>query len=213
MDLTTPTVFIVDDDAHLRQLMRELVESIGVPVEAFSSAADFLRAYVGDRPGCLVTDVRMPGMSGLDLQSTLAQRGLTLPVIVVTAHGDLSIGVRAMKAQAVTVLSKPFHSQDFIDSVQQALRIDEERRRQVDGHADVAARLASLSNREREILKLITDGLASKQIALRLELSEKTIESYRAQLMKKLNVNSLAKLVRFAIEAGIVSLEGYDPAD
>jgi two-component system, LuxR family, response regulator FixJ len=193
------TVFIIDDDAEMCELIKQLVSSIGLPVETFGSADEFLRAYVPTRPGCIVTDVRLPGMSGLELQEALAQRNSYLPVIVVSGHADVAMAVRAMRSHALDVLQKPFNKQDLLDRVQQALRADAERRRQSVSNEAVTARIAALTPREREIMELVVQGLANKQMAYQLGLSEKTIETHRSRVMKKMSVDSVAELVRMVL--------------
>jgi FixJ family two-component response regulator len=193
------TVFIIDDDSDARQLVRQLVESVGLNAESFSSADGFLAAYQSDRPGCLVTDVRLPGMSGLELQEALVRRKVLLPIIVVTGHADVPLAVRAMRSHALDVLEKPFSKQVLLDRVQEAIRIDAERRRKQSSTTQAAARAATLTRREREIMELIVKGLANKQMAFQLELSEKTIETHRSRVMKKMGVDSVAELVRLAL--------------
>ena len=178
------TVFVVDDDDAVRRLIQSLVNSVGLPAELYTSAEQFLSACDPQRPGCLVTDVRMPGMSGLDLQQALARRGISLPVIMVTAYADVPLAVQAMKSHAVDVMQKPFRNQELLDRIQQALRADAERRRQDSCRAESAARLSLLSEREREVLDLVVAGLPNKQIAHRLHLSEKTVEAHRGKVMR-----------------------------
>jgi RNA polymerase sigma factor (sigma-70 family) len=199
------TVFIVDDDESVRRLIQGFVESAGLPTECYASAQAFLNAYDASRAGCLVTDVRMPGMSGVELQESLAAKGAVLPVIVVTGHGDVPMTVRAMRALAVDVLEKPFQREQLLQRIAQALRLDQQRREEQARKAALSERFAALSKRERDVLCLVVAGLANKQIAHRLDLSEKTIEGHRSRMMKRLGVASLAELVRLALAAGAVS--------
>lgn len=193
------TVFVVDDDADVRNMILGLVESIGLRAECFPSADDFLKAYHPRRPGCLVTDVRLPGMSGLELQESLAHQSSLLPVIVITGHADVPLAVRAMKSHAVDLLEKPFNTQELLDRIQHALRLDTERRCEQAATARIASRVATLTPREREVMDLVVRGLANKQIAYQLGLSEKTVETHRSRVMKKLSVSSVADLVRLSI--------------
>lgn len=200
MDYTAAaTVFVIDDDDDVRHLIRELIQSVGLRCETYASADEFLKSYDPSRPGCLVTDVRMPGTSGLELQETLVRQSALMPVIVVTGHADVPSVVRAMKSQAIDVLEKPFNKQELLDRIQQALRIDDRRRRTEESTARIAARIATLTTREREVMDLVVSGLANKQIAFQLGLSEKTIETHRSRVMRKLAVTSVAELVRLSI--------------
>lgn len=199
------TVFIVDDDESVRRLIQGFVESAGLPTECYSSAQAFLSAYDSSRAGCLVTDVRMPGMTGVELQEALAAKGAVLPVIVVTGHGTVPVTVRAMRALAVDVLEKPFQRAELLARIEQALRLDQQRREAQARKAALSERFAALSRRERDVLCLVVAGLANKQIAHRLDLSEKTIEGHRSRMMKRLGVVSVAELVRLALAAGAVS--------
>lgn len=199
------TVFVIDDDGDACALIRQLVESVGLHVETYDSADRFLTSYDPRRAGCLVTDVRLPGMSGLELQEALVRQHVTLPVIVVTGHADVPLAVRAMKSHAIDVLEKPFNKQALLDRIQQALRTDAERRRNRASTAQTAARIATLTHREREIMDLVIQGLANKQMAYQLGLAEKTIETHRSRVMKKMAVDSVAELVRMVLavnEAG-----------
>jgi two-component system response regulator FixJ len=195
------TVFVVDDDDAMCRLIQNLVESIGLKARLFGSAQLFIEQFDPTLPGCLVSDVRMPGMSGVELQELLVQKGSLLPVILVTAHADVPLAVRAMKSHAVDVLEKPFKLQDLLDRIQHALRIDAERRQEHAKKTGASSRVAQLSERERQVMKMVVTGLANKQIAHRLDLSEKTIEAHRSHVMKKLGVSSLAELVRLAVLA------------
>jgi two-component system response regulator FixJ len=196
-----PTVFVVDDDQPMRDSLRFLLESVGLRVETHANAADFLRDYDPTRPGCLVLDVRMPGMSGLDLQAELARRGAELPTIVVTAHAEIAMAVRAVKAGAIDFIEKPFSDQLLLDRVRQALEIDRQDREIRARREDARRRLATLTAREREVLGLVVAGKANKEIAASLGLSPKTVEVHRAHVMTKMEAESLAELIRIAILA------------
>ncbi|MGQ9648936.1 MAG: response regulator transcription factor [Phycisphaerae bacterium] len=192
-------VFVVDDDAAVCDSLRFLIESVGLRVQTFSSADEFLAAYTPDQPGCLVLDIRMPGMSGLELQEQMANRGCTLPVIIITAHGDVPSAVRAMHAGAVDFMSKPFNDQNLLDRVHQALAKDAQTRRDKAVGASIAARVALLTPREREVMDLVASGMSNKGIAAQLQLSAKTVETHRARVMEKMEAGSLAELVRMVL--------------
>ena len=192
------TIFVVDDDDAMGRMIQSLVESVGLKAEIYSSAQAFMDAYRPDRPGCLLTDVRMPGMSGVELQEWLARERSLLPVILVTAHADVPLAVRAMKSQALDVIEKPFKLQDLLDRVQHAVRLDAERRVEHEKKSTAAKKLAMLSDREYEVMSFVVAGLANKQIAHRLDLSEKTIEAHRSHVMKKTGATSVAELVRLS---------------
>jgi len=199
-----PIVFVVDDDRAMRDSLRWLLESIGLSVRTYGTAADFLSDHDPAQPGCLVLDVRMPGMSGLDLQAELAKRGSELPTIVVTGHAEVAMAVRAVKAGALDFIEKPFSDQLLLDRVRQALEIDRQSREVRVRREDARRRLASLSAREREVLSLVAAGKANKEIAAALGLSPKTVEVHRAHVMSKMAVDSLAELIRVAILAGAI---------
>ena len=195
------TVFIVDDDDQVRDSLSVLLGSVGLPAETFSTAQDFFDAYDPERSGCLVLDIRMPGMSGLELQERLNERRAILPVIVITGHGDVSLAVKAMKGGAVDFLQKPFDEQDLLDRVQQALADDARRRHELEDRRAVLDRLATLTQREREVMELIVDGQANKDVAASLGISHRTVEIHRARVMEKTVASSLAHLVRIALLA------------
>jgi two-component system response regulator FixJ len=199
-----PTVFVVDDDRAMRDSLRWLLESVGLSVRTYPTAADFLREYEPSQPGCLVLDVRMPGMSGLDLQAELARRGAGLPTIVVTGHAEVPMAVRAVKAGALDFIEKPFSDQLLLDRVRQALEIDRQDREVRCRRDEARRRLESLTAREREVLALVVAGKANKEIAADLGLSPKTVEVHRARVMSKMAVDSLAELIRVAILAGVI---------
>lgn len=197
-----PTVFVVDDDQAMRNSLNWLIESIGMKVKTYSSADEFLNNYYPGRAGCLLLDVRMPGMSGLDLQVHLARQDSRLPVIIITGHGDVAMAVKAMKAGAVDFIEKPFHDEELLTSIRNALDFDEEQRTLQSQRAEIAARLAELTPREHEVMEMVTEGKANKEIASALGVSAKTVEAHRARVMDKMRASSLAELVRMALIAG-----------
>jgi len=197
-----PTVFIVDDDTAVRDALKFLLRSVGHPVETFSSAQDFLTAYRDDRPGCLVLDIRMPGMSGLELQEKLVEKRSILPIIFITGHGDVPMAVEAMQAGAMDFIQKPFRDQDLLDRINQALEKDANNRAALGELNVIRERLASLTPREREVMDLVVNGKANKVIAGDLDLSQRTVEIHRARVMEKMQASSLAHLVRMVIEVG-----------
>jgi RNA polymerase sigma factor (sigma-70 family) len=193
---TYPTVFIVDDDASVRDALKRLIRSVGLHVESFSSAMDFLRWPKVDVPSCLVLDVRLPGISGLDFQRQLTAAGFQLPVIFITAHGDIPMSVRAMRAGAVDFLTKPFRDQDLLDSIHIALDRD---RARLDRDARIAVlreRLDSLTPRELEVVTMVVTGMPNKVIAAQIGAAENTVKVHRSRAMDKMQANSLAELVK-----------------
>ena len=197
-----PTIFIVDDDAAVRDALKLLLRSVGQAVETFGSAQEFLDAYSEDRPGCLVLDIRMPGMSGLELQQKLNEKHSILPIIFITGHGDVPMAVEAMQAGAVDFIQKPFRDQDLIDRINQALEKDRANRAALGERNDIRRRLETLTPREREVLDLVVHGKANKVIAGDLKLSQRTVEIHRARVMEKMQASSLAHLVRMVLEVG-----------
>jgi len=193
------TVFVVDDDDAVRNSLRMLLKSAGVHAEASASAQEFLSTYEVTQPGCLVLDVRMPGMSGLEMQHELNLRGATIPVIFITGHGDIPMAVEAMQHGAFDFLQKPFRDQELLDRVQRALVRDADYRTRLRQTDRIRERLASLSPREREVLDLVTQGKANKMVAGDLGLSQRTVEIHRAHVMQKMEAGSLAELVRMKI--------------
>lgn len=194
-----PTVFIVDDDPAMRTSLRWLIESVGLHVETYPSAADFLANYDPVRPGCLVLDVRMPGMSGLELQEKLATRHAPVPIIVITGHGDVAMAVRAMKTGAVDFIEKPFNDQVLLDRIQQSLDKDAETRLGNVEREIVAARIALLTPREQEVMEHVVAGQLNKQVAANLNISIKTVEVHRAKIMEKMQASTLSKLVEMVL--------------
>jgi FixJ family two-component response regulator len=193
-----PTVFVIDDDQDMRDALGNLFRSVGHDVKLFGSTAEFLQDNSSDVPGCLVLDVRLPGMSGLDFQNKLASANASIPIIFMTGHGDIPMSVRAMKAGAVDFLTKPFRDQDMLDAVTRAIEADRTRRSALQATSGVRERFAKLSPREREVMTLVTRGLMNKQVAGELGLSEITVKLYRGQAMRKMGAGSLADLVRMA---------------
>jgi two-component system response regulator FixJ len=198
-----PTVYIVDDDLGVRSATRLLLKSVGIPSTPIGSALEFLNTYQQDQPGCLVLDIRMPGMSGLELQQQLILRGNTLPVIFITGHGDVPMAVEAMQHGAFDFLQKPFRDQQLIDSVQRALQRDQENRAALRLHGKAREHLATLTPREREVLDLMIQGKQNKVMAGDLNLSQRTVEIHRAHVMEKMGVSSVAQLVRIVLDANV----------
>lgn len=195
------TVFVVDDDLAMRNSLQWLIESVGMHVETFESAQAFLDGYYPGRSGCLLLDVRMPGMSGLELQAYLAQHDNRIPVIMITGHGDVSMAVKAMKVGAVDFIEKPFDDEELLQSIRNALRHEERQRDLRARRAEIAARLAELTPREHEVMTMVTDGKSNREIAAALGVSAKTVEVHRARVMDKMRADSLAQLVRMALIA------------
>jgi len=198
-----PIVFVVDDDSSMREALTDLITSVGLLVEAFKSAREFLEHRRGDAPACLVLDVRLPGLSGLDLQRELVRTKAPIPIIFITGHGDIPMSVRAIKEGAVEFLAKPFRDQDLLDAIQHALEIDRAARQERSLVAEVRRRYESLTKREREVMRLVVSGLLNKQIAGELGSSEVTVKMHRGQVMRKMKAQSLVQLVRMAEKIGI----------
>jgi FixJ family two-component response regulator len=198
-----PTVYIVDDDISVRESLRGLVVSVGLHAEAFSSAKEFLRHPRPDVPSCLVLDVRLPGQSGLDLQREMVAGNHTIPIVIITAHGDIAMGVGAMKAGAVDFLVKPFREQDLLDAMQRAIERDAKALQQRTEAAGLRSRYELLTPREREVMHLVVRGLLNKQIAGELGTSEVTVKIQRGQVMQKMQTESVPELVRFSQKLGL----------
>jgi two-component system response regulator FixJ len=198
----TPTVFIVDDDDGVRSSIRLLLKSIGLAATPMASAQEFLAAFDPAQPGCLVLDIRMPAMSGMELQQQLNLRGATIPVIFITGHGDVPMAVEAMQHGAFDFLQKPFRDQDLLDRIQRAIAKDAELRKSLGEHARIRERLDELTPREREVLDLMTRGLQNKVIAQDLGVSPRTVEIHRARVMEKMEAQSVAELVRMMLDLG-----------
>lgn len=192
------TVFIIDDDARMRAAMERLLKSVGLRAESFATPQDFLRRKPLDGPSCMVLDVRLPGMSGLDVQRRLIDSGVQIPVIFISGHGDIPMTVKAMKSGAVEFLTKPFRDQDLLDAIQQALELENESRQQQHEIQKLKDRYETLTAREREVMGLLVSGMLTKQIASRLGTSEITAQVHRGQVMRKMQANSPAELGRIA---------------
>ncbi len=195
-------VFVIDDDSSMRVALEDLVRSVDLEVRTFAAPQEFLQSKPPDVAGCLVLDVRLPGMSGLTFQKELAKEGLALPVIFITGHGDIPMSVRAMKAGAVEFLTKPFHDQDLLDAIHAAVERDRRSRREAVRLVELRERFAMLTERERQVMTLVVIGRANKQIAGELSLSEMTVKVHRQQVMRKMHAGSLPDLVRMADRLG-----------
>jgi FixJ family two-component response regulator len=204
MTASTPVVFVVDDDASVRKSLTRVVTSAGYAVEAFASARDFLarEPFVG--PCCVVLDVRMPGLTGLDLQEALAGAGHRMPIVFITGHGDISMSVKAMKGGAVDFLTKPFDVENLLDAIQRAVTKDVKDLGEEGRTAEVLERVKQLTPRETEVFALVVTGMLNKQIAGELGIAEKTVKVHRARVMEKMRAGSLAELVRLADRAGVI---------
>ena len=196
-------VYIVDDDPIVRGAISSLLMSVGQQVQLFESATDLLQSSLPAIPSCMVLDIRLPGLSGLDLQAELANVGLPIPIIFITGHGDIPMSVKAMKAGAIDFLTKPFRDQDLLDAVTGALERDQERRKDEEDARDLRAKYLTLTTREQQIMALVSDGLMNKQVASRLEISQFTAKIHRGRVMRKLGAKSLADLVVMAEALGV----------
>ena len=202
MTPVVPTVFVVDDDTSVRTALKRLMQSVGFQVETFDSAQAFLKHGPNDGPACLVLDVRMPGMSGIELQQQLTRVGLGMPIVFITGHGNIPMSVKAMKAGAVDFIEKPFEDQKLIDAINLAIKKNKKFRTEQAEINDLQRRVDSLTPREHEVFILVVSGLLNKQIAFDLGMSEKTVKVHRARVMDKMKTKSLADLVRMAEKAG-----------
>jgi FixJ family two-component response regulator len=198
-----PIVFVIDDDESMRRALSNLFESVGLRVQDFGSAPEMLRSELPDVPSCLVLDIRLPGLSGLDLQLELTKANIHIPIIFMTGHGDIPMSVGAMKAGAVDFLSKPFRQQEMLDAVRVAIERDQKRREDEKNVSDLRARFETLTPRERDVLALVVGGLMNKQIAAEIGIAEITVKIHRGHIMKKMATRSLADLVRMAEMLGI----------
>jgi FixJ family two-component response regulator len=200
-----PVVFVIDDDPSVREAIKSLIRSVGLEVQSFGSAHEFLRSKRPDAPGCLVLDVRLPGPSGLDFQRDLADAEIPLPIIFITGHGDIPMSVKAMKAGAVEFLAKPFRDQELLDAIQLGIERDRVRRRDAAMVAGLRERYRALTPRERDVMAHVVTGRLNKQIAADLEVSEVTVKVHRGQVMRKMLAKSLADLVRMADRLGVAA--------
>jgi RNA polymerase sigma factor (sigma-70 family) len=196
MKKSDQVVFVIDDDASMRTAIKELIEAVGMSCQTFESGQELLRTDLPDVPSSLVLDVRLPGLSGLNLQRELSERGINMPIIFITGHGDIPMSVQAMKAGAVEFLTKPFREQDLLDAIEQGIARDRSARQQQNALRELRDRADMLTQREREVMQLVVTGLLNKQIAAELDISEKTVNVHRSQVMQKMQADSLAELVR-----------------
>jgi FixJ family two-component response regulator len=198
-----PMVLVIDDDSHVREGLRDVFESVNLPSKAFGSAEEFFQSKLPERVSCLVLDVRLPGLNGLDLQTELAKVQIDIPIVFITGHGDIPMSVKAMKGGAVEFLTKPFREQDILDAVQVALERDRKRREHDRRTHDLHVRFGRLSPREREVMTLVAAGFMNRQVATEIGVTEVTVKAHKAKIMKKLAANSLADLVRMADTLGL----------
>jgi len=196
-------VYVIDDDVSVREAVEDLLTSVGLEAQTFGSIQEFLRSQRPDAPGCIVLDVRLPGPSGLEFQRGMAESGVRLPIIFISGHGDVAMSVRAMKLGAVEFLTKPLREQELLDAIQVAVERDRVRRQEDGAVAELKARFASLSVREREVFALVVTGRPNKQIAAELDLSEMTVKVHRSQITRKMRAKSLVALVRMADKLGV----------
>jgi FixJ family two-component response regulator len=205
-----PVVFVIDDDRSVREALEGLLRSVGLKVQAFASTQDFLQCERPDAPGCLVLDVRLPGLSGLDFQRELAKSNNAPPIIFITGHGDIPMSVRAIKAGAIEFLTKPFRDQELLDAVQHGIEQDRVQRTQAIAVADLKERFDALTSRERQIMELVVTGRPNKQLAAELDVSEITVKVHRGNVMRKMQAKSLAELVRMADRLGLGTAKPQD---
>jgi FixJ family two-component response regulator len=204
-------VFVVDDDPLVRAALSSLFHSVGLRVEAFASATELLQSPLPGAPSCLVVDIRLPRLSGLDLQAELRSSGVMIPIVFITGHGDIPMSVKAMRAGAINFLTKPFRDQEMLDAVREALERDRRRLSEVKSNSDEQALFASLTPRQREIMALVTSGLMNKQIAAKIGIAEMTVKIHRGHVMRKMQTRSLAELVLIAQRLGIRGRENPEP--
>lgn len=198
-----PVVFLVDDDAAVRDALGTLIETAGFQVEKFDCAEEFLSAYAPGRSGCLVADIRMPGMSGLDLQETLNAKGIQIPIIFITGHGDVPMSAKAFRAGAMDFIEKPVDDSQLVNRIQEALALDGKQHEEVLRKQEIWARYNRLTVREKEVMALVVESKSSKQIARELGISHRTIDTHRARIMEKMQVKSLGELIMIAVECGL----------
>ncbi|HEX9424955.1 MAG TPA: response regulator transcription factor [Pyrinomonadaceae bacterium] len=199
-------VFVIDDDPSIRTAIKDLIEAVGMSCQTFGSGQELLGAVLPDVPRSLVLDVRLPGLSGLNLQRELTERGIHMPIIFITGHGDIPMSVQAMKAGAVEFLTKPFRDQDLLDAIEQGIERDRLSRKQLLAFRELRERSETLTPREREVMRLVVAGMLNKQIAVELDISEKTVNVHRGQVMQKMRADSLADLVRMSEKLDLSSL-------
>lgn len=202
-------VFVLDDDPSMRTAIRELIEAVGMSCQTFGSGQELLAAALPDVPRSLVLDVRLPGLSGLNLQRELTERGINMPIIFITGHGDIPMSVQAMKAGAVEFLTKPFRDQDLLDAIEQGIERDRSARKRLMERRELQDRADALTPREREVMRLVVAGRLNKQIAVELDISEKTVNVHRSQVMQKMQAESLAELVRMTEKLETNSLAAH----
>jgi RNA polymerase sigma factor (sigma-70 family) len=199
-------VFVIDDDPSMRTAIKELIEAVGISCQTFGSGQELLGAVLPDIPSSLVLDVRLPGLSGLNLQRELTERGINMPIIFITGYGDIPMSVQAMKAGAVEFLTKPFRDQDLLDAIEQGIERDRSARKQLMASRELRERSETLTPREREVMRLVVAGMLNKQVAAELDISEKTVNVHRSQVMQKMQADSLAELVRMTEKLDLRSL-------
>lgn len=202
-------VFVLDDDPSMRTAIRELIEAVGMSCQTFGSGQELLGAVLPDVPRSLVLDVRLPGLSGLNLQRELTERGIDMPIIFITGHGDIPMSVQAMKAGAVEFLTKPFRDQDLLDAIEQGIERDRLARKHLSEIRELRDRAEALTPREREVMRLVVAGMLNKQVAVQLDISEKTVNVHRGQVMQKMRADSLAELVRMTEKLDVSSLAAH----